>query len=131
MPTETATPIRALTVLPAVREDIELHTADGGHIPLTTAEVALLEVFVRNVNRVLSRDRLLERTPEGRAAAAGNSGDEVERHVVEARVAECGRRREQNADHGLAPYSAGCGSGSAPPRRRHSCSRSPSARHTT
>lgn len=29
MPTETATPIRALTVLPAVREDIELHTADG------------------------------------------------------------------------------------------------------
>ena len=52
------------------------------------------------------RDRLLERTPEGRAAAAGNSGDEVERHVVEARVAECGRRRERVGHRVPAPEEA-------------------------
>jgi DNA-binding response OmpR family regulator len=40
----------------------ELHTADGGNIPLTTAEFALLEAFVRNVNRVLSRDRIMDLT---------------------------------------------------------------------
>ena len=37
----------------------ELHGPDGALIPLTTAEFALLEVFVRNVNRVLSRDRIM------------------------------------------------------------------------
>ncbi len=40
----------------------ELHGPDGAHIPLTTAEFALLEVFVRNVNRVLSRDRIMDLT---------------------------------------------------------------------
>jgi len=40
----------------------ELHGPEGTHIPLTTAEFALLEVFVRNVNRVLSRDRIMDLT---------------------------------------------------------------------
>jgi DNA-binding response OmpR family regulator len=40
----------------------ELHGAEGALIPLTTAEFALLEVFVRNVNRVLSRDRIMDLT---------------------------------------------------------------------
>ena len=40
----------------------ELHGPEGVHIPLTTAEFALLEVFVRNVNRVLSRDRIMDLT---------------------------------------------------------------------
>lgn len=40
----------------------ELHGPDGAIIPLTTAEFALLEVFVRNVNRVLSRDRIMDLT---------------------------------------------------------------------
>jgi DNA-binding response OmpR family regulator len=38
----------------------ELRAPDGAQIPLTTAEFGLLEVFVRNVNRVLSRDRLMD-----------------------------------------------------------------------
>ncbi len=40
----------------------ELRNRDGAHIPLTTAEFGLLEVFVRNVNRVLSRDRIMDLT---------------------------------------------------------------------
>jgi DNA-binding response OmpR family regulator len=40
----------------------ELHGPEGLLIPLTTAEFALLEVFVRNVNRVLSRDRIMDLT---------------------------------------------------------------------
>ncbi len=40
----------------------ELHGPEGALIPLTTAEFALLEVFVRNVNRVLSRDRIMDLT---------------------------------------------------------------------
>ena len=40
----------------------ELRDRDGIHIQLTTAEFGLLEVFVRNVNRVLSRDRIMDLT---------------------------------------------------------------------
>ncbi len=40
----------------------ELYGPDGALIPLTTAEFALLEAFVRNVNRVLSRDRIMDLT---------------------------------------------------------------------
>ncbi len=40
----------------------ELRDAGGIHIPLTTAEFGLLEVFLRNVNRVLSRDRIMDLT---------------------------------------------------------------------
>jgi DNA-binding response OmpR family regulator len=40
----------------------ELRDRDGRQIPLTTAEFGLLEVFVRNVNRVLSRDRIMDLT---------------------------------------------------------------------
>jgi DNA-binding response OmpR family regulator len=40
----------------------ELHGPDGVLVPLTTAEFTLLEVFVRNTNRVLSRDRIMDLT---------------------------------------------------------------------
>lgn len=40
----------------------ELRTADGDVRPLTQAEFALLEAFVRTPNRVLSRDQLLAKT---------------------------------------------------------------------
>ncbi len=40
----------------------ELRARSGTHIPLTTAEFGLLEVFLRNVNRVLSRDRIMDLT---------------------------------------------------------------------
>ena len=68
--TEDATP----TVATAAREAFgfggfvvdlgkrELRAPDGVLVSLTTAEFALLEVFVRNVNRVLSRDRIMDLT---------------------------------------------------------------------
>jgi DNA-binding response OmpR family regulator len=37
-----------------------LYSADGREVPITAMEFDLLEAFVRNPNRVLSRDRLLD-----------------------------------------------------------------------
>jgi DNA-binding response OmpR family regulator len=71
----------------------ELHTADGGNIPLTTAEFALLEAFVRNVNRVLSRDRIMDLTK-------GHEWNPLDR-TIDNHVARLRKKIEHDPDNPL------------------------------
>jgi len=71
----------------------ELHGPDGALIPLTTAEFALLEVFVRNVNRVLSRDRIMDLTK-------GHEWNPLDR-TIDNHVARLRKKIEHDADQPL------------------------------
>jgi DNA-binding response OmpR family regulator len=71
----------------------ELHGPEGALIPLTTAEFALLEVFVRNVNRVLSRDRIMDLTK-------GHEWNPLDR-TIDNHVARLRKKIERDADNPL------------------------------
>ena len=71
----------------------ELHGPEGLLIPLTTAEFALLEVFVRNVNRVLSRDRIMDLTK-------GHEWNPLDR-TIDNHVARLRKKIEHDPDNPL------------------------------
>lgn len=71
----------------------ELRGPDGALVPLTTAEFALLEVFVRNVNRVLSRDRIMDLTK-------GHEWNPLDR-TIDNHVARLRKKIERDPDNPL------------------------------
>jgi DNA-binding response OmpR family regulator len=67
-----------------------LFEPDGAEIPVTAMQFSLMEVFLSNPNRVLSRDRLLE--------LAHKRGDEPFDRSIDIRVARLRRKIEENPE---------------------------------
>ena len=73
------------------RIDLEarrLFEPDGTEVPVTAMQFSLMEVFLSNPNRVLSRDRLLE--------LAHKRGDEPFDRSIDIRIARLRRKIEEN-----------------------------------
>jgi two-component system phosphate regulon response regulator OmpR len=67
-----------------------LFEPDGTEIPITAMQFSLMEVFLSNPNRVLSRDRLLE--------LAHKRGDEPFDRSIDIRIARLRRKIEENPE---------------------------------
>jgi two-component system phosphate regulon response regulator OmpR len=67
-----------------------LFELDGTEVPVTAMQFSLIEVFLSNPNRVLSRDRLLE--------LAHKRGDEPFDRSIDIRVARLRRKIEENPE---------------------------------
>ena len=67
-----------------------LFEPDGTEVPITAMQFSLMEVFLSNPNRVLSRDRLLE--------LAHKRGDEPFDRSIDIRVARLRRKIEENPE---------------------------------
>jgi DNA-binding response OmpR family regulator len=67
-----------------------LFEMDGTEVPITAMQFSLMEVFLSNPNRVLSRDRLLE--------LAHKRGDEPFDRSIDIRIARLRRKIEENPE---------------------------------
>jgi DNA-binding response OmpR family regulator len=67
-----------------------LFEPDGTEVPVTAMQFSLMEVFLSNPNRVLSRDRLLE--------LAHKRGDELFDRSIDIRIARLRRKIEKNPE---------------------------------
>jgi DNA-binding response OmpR family regulator len=67
-----------------------LFEPDGTEVPITAMQFSLMEVFLSNPNRVLSRDRLLE--------LAHKRGDEPFDRSIDIRIARLRRKIEENPE---------------------------------
>jgi DNA-binding response OmpR family regulator len=67
-----------------------LFELDGTEVPVTAMQFSLMEVFLSNPNRVLSRDRLLE--------LAHKRGDEPFDRSIDIRIARLRRKIEENPE---------------------------------
>jgi two-component system phosphate regulon response regulator OmpR len=67
-----------------------LFEPDGTEVPITAMQFSLMEVFLSNPNRVLSRDKLLE--------LAHKRGDEPFDRSIDIRIARLRRKIEENPE---------------------------------
>lgn len=86
-PAPVRIPFGRCTLDPEARR---LFEADGTEVPITAMQFDLIEVFLGNPNRVLSRDRLLELTHK--------RGDEPFDRSIDIRVARLRRKIEHHPD---------------------------------